>query len=156
MGFRQRHIARFPGKALQLLISSAIASDDDGHGRIVYALTTSSDPGMAIAADRNPWLSNPLIQIFTDFILPPTGTPEQQINGNSTSHREEGQNVLFLDSHVCFEKRSYCAIEDDNIYTSWTTSATNPEKRKGVQTWLPRDRKRFVTCQQQVGDLFPC
>ncbi len=155
MGFRQRRIARLPGKALQLLVSSAIASDDNAPA-YSFALTTSSDPGMAIAADRNPWLSNPLIQILTDFILPPTGTPEQQMNGNSTSHGEEGQNVLFLDSHVGFEKRSYCAIEDDNIYTSWTTSATNPEKRKGVQTWLPRDRKRFVTCQQQVGDLFPC
>jgi prepilin-type N-terminal cleavage/methylation domain-containing protein len=114
-----------------------------------FALTTSSDPGMAIAADRNPWLSNPLVQIWPNFLPAPPpspgGTPEQQMEGNSTSHGEEGQNVLFLDSHVFFEKRSYCAIEDDNIYTSWTMAMT-PEKRKGAAAptpavCLPRDRK---------------
>jgi prepilin-type processing-associated H-X9-DG protein len=30
----------------------------------------------------------------------------------------DGQNVLFLDSHVEFAKRSFCSLEDDNIYTS--------------------------------------
>ena len=32
-------------------------------------------------------------------------------------HINEGQNVLFLDSHVEFEKTSACGIDDDNIYT---------------------------------------
>jgi len=39
--------------------------------------------------------------------------------GNAVAHQEDGQNVLFLDSHVTFEKRSFCAINDDNIYTFW-------------------------------------
>jgi hypothetical protein len=26
---------------------------------------------------------------------------------------------MFLDTHVNFEKRSYCGLEDDNIYTFW-------------------------------------
>ena len=33
------------------------------------------------------------------------------------AHQGEGQNVLFMDSHVEFEKRSFCGIEEDNIYT---------------------------------------
>jgi len=39
--------------------------------------------------------------------------------GNAIAHKEDGQNVLFLDSHVGFEKRSFCGINDDNIYTYW-------------------------------------
>jgi hypothetical protein len=35
------------------------------------------------------------------------------------AHQEDGQNVLFMDSHVGFEKRSFCGINDDNIYTFW-------------------------------------
>ncbi len=44
--------------------------------------------------------------------------------GNASAHRgwanrKDGQNVLFLDMHVAYEKRSYCGVADDNIYTSW-------------------------------------
>jgi hypothetical protein len=78
---------------------------------------------MAVAADRNPWISSPAAdgKDFTLFRpdLPPafTGTSEQAKHGNVAAHQEDGQNVLFLDSHVNFEKRSFCGIEDDNIYT---------------------------------------
>jgi prepilin-type N-terminal cleavage/methylation domain-containing protein len=118
-----------------------------------YALTTSSDPGMAIAADRNPWLSKPLGGDWNKPFMPGgpilngvgNGTPEQQVEGNSNCHGKEGQNVLFLDSHVYFEKRAYCAIEDDNIYTSWGGSYPNFEKRKGLQpttiACVPKDRR---------------
>ncbi len=33
------------------------------------------------------------------------------------AHQSDGQNVLFLDSHVEFAKRAFCSLEDDNIYT---------------------------------------
>ena len=39
--------------------------------------------------------------------------------GNAYQHQNDGQNVLFLDSHVSFEKRPYCGVNDDNIYTFW-------------------------------------
>ncbi|MFC1793751.1 hypothetical protein ACFL3Q_09225, partial [Planctomycetota bacterium] len=39
--------------------------------------------------------------------------------GNAIAHEEEGQNVLFLDSHVGFEERSACGVNNDNIYTLW-------------------------------------
>jgi hypothetical protein len=51
--------------------------------------------------------------------------------------------VLFLDGHVYFEKRSYCAINDDNIYTFWSGSAPNWDKRKGIPPQIgsqPKDR----------------
>jgi len=46
------------------------------------------------------------------------------------AHQEEGQNVLFMDSHVYFEKRSHCGINDDNIYT-FQTDNTDLGKQRG-------------------------
>jgi prepilin-type N-terminal cleavage/methylation domain-containing protein len=91
----------------------------------LYALTTSSEPGMAIAADRNPWVQSPGQdakpwptsadgqQTFAGL----AGSTEDQKYGNAVAHQDDGQNVLFVDSHVNFEKRSYCGVEDDNVYT---------------------------------------
>jgi len=116
-----------------------------------YALTTSSEPGMAVAADRNPWIVPPVQGGAAKsptgppkFI--PTGTPEEQKVGNSLAHGEDGQNVLFLDGHVYFEKRAFCGIDDDNIYTMWAGTVPNLDKKQGTfptvaQTaWSPRGR----------------
>jgi prepilin-type N-terminal cleavage/methylation domain-containing protein len=91
----------------------------------LYALTTSNEPGFAVAADRNPWIMSPAATAgdFTQFKpdVPYTGgvvgNSDQAKRGNAIAHQMDGQNALFLDSHVEFAKRSYCSIEDDNIYT---------------------------------------
>jgi hypothetical protein len=87
------------------------------------ALTLSSDPAMAVTADLNHWIQNRRgwLKDFTAFFpdeAPGQGTVEQARYGNSPAHREEGQNVLFLDSHVGFETRSYCGKDKDNIYNT--------------------------------------
>jgi len=121
-----------------------------------YALTTSSEPGMAIAADRNPWIAPPVqggaaksptgANPPPPYTFNPNGTSEEQKAGNSLAHQEDGQNVLFLDGHVYFEKRAFCGIDDDNIYTYWAGTAPNWEKRKGFlalpssAAWSPKGR----------------
>jgi prepilin-type N-terminal cleavage/methylation domain-containing protein len=92
-----------------------------------YALTTSSEPGLAVASERNPWIKSPAAEVddtkwanFTPDIAPYNGSTEYALNGNAISHQGDGQNVLFLDSHVGFEKRAYCSLEDDNIFTRST------------------------------------
>jgi prepilin-type processing-associated H-X9-DG protein len=98
-----------------------------------YPLTTSSEPGMAVAADRNPWIPSPFVKAKKDFSkFDPNGTPEEQIYGNAIVHKGDGQNVLFQDGHVSFEKKSFCGVKDDNIYTFWGGSAPNWDRRKGV------------------------
>jgi len=82
-----------------------------------YALTTSAEPGFAVAADRNPWIDSPFAKAQDFSRFKPGGTNQQARLGNSVPHHQDGQNVLFLDSHVEFAKRPYCALEDDNIYT---------------------------------------
>jgi hypothetical protein len=85
-----------------------------------YALSISSEPGMAVAADRNPWIASPFAKAKKGFDkFDPDGGREAIKAGNGILHQEDGQNVLFLDSHVGFEKRSFCGINDDNIYTYW-------------------------------------
>jgi hypothetical protein len=86
----------------------------------LYALTTSSEPDMAVAADRNPWMDSPASTAKQyPGIFMPDGLEEHIEYGNAIAHEEEGQNVLFLDLHVGFEERSYCGLNDDNIYTYW-------------------------------------
>ena len=118
----------------------------------LYALTTSSEPGFAVAADRNPWIASPAGAAPTNFgqFIPDlpsagftTGTAETARLGNAIAHQGDGQNVLFLDSHVEFAKRAFCSIEDDNIYTQ---SARGPERgdprgNKPDSTMQPLARK---------------
>ena len=80
-----------------------------------FALSTaSSEPGLAVAADRNPWFDN--ATDTTGFNWKHQEAYYQK-RANSAAHQREGQNVLFMDIHVSFEKRAFCAIDDDNIYT---------------------------------------
>ena len=88
----------------------------------LYALTTSSEPGMAVAADRNPWMDSPAGTAKTMAGPPqfnPLGGKEAVNQGNAIAHQEDAQNVLFLDIHVGQEKNPFCGINDDNIYTYW-------------------------------------
>jgi prepilin-type N-terminal cleavage/methylation domain-containing protein len=92
-------------------------------GQTSYGLTTSSEPGLAVAADRNPWLGSPAdptggdtaTERFTHFN--PEGGTEDVRAGNAITHQNDGQNVMFLDTHVEFAKTSACSLEEDNIYT---------------------------------------
>jgi prepilin-type N-terminal cleavage/methylation domain-containing protein len=86
----------------------------------LYALTTSSEPGLAVAADRNPWIDSPGADAkqFPGLFNPDGGTDAVKA-GNAIQHQGDGQNVLFLDNHVSFEKKPFCGVNDDNIYTFW-------------------------------------
>lgn len=46
---------------------------------------------------------------------------------NSRNHNSEGQEVLFVDSHVEFFKRPICGINFDNIYTMMGTPPSTPD-----------------------------
>lgn len=118
-------------------------------------LTTSLPPGLAIAADRNPWMDSPSVKAanFSGFqpeIAPYNGTSEQAKRGNTFRHEGEGQNVLFLDCHVDFEKRPHCGLDDDNIYTSWD----GQDKARGVPPKLgsiPADARDSLLVNDPVA-----
>lgn len=99
----------------------------------LYSLNTSLDPNLAVAADRNPWIRSPAANASTwadwkpdiAYLGGTSGKAEYARAGNSITHQQDGQNVLFLDGRVSFEARSYCGVDKDNIYTPsrLTTSA---------------------------------
>ncbi len=103
-----------------------------------YALTTSAEAGMAVAADRNPWMpatydAQALSTRWSQFKpddrnYPSQGTSDQAKLGNSDAHQGDGQNVLYIDGHVDFEKRAFVGVNQDNIYTYYTSAnvQTNP------------------------------
>jgi len=89
-----------------------------------YSLTTSLPPGLAVAADRNPWIDSPFVKArefsrYKPDMAPFNGNSSDARQGNAITHFGDGQNVLFLDSHAEFAKRAFCGLDDDNIYTLW-------------------------------------
>jgi prepilin-type N-terminal cleavage/methylation domain-containing protein len=119
----------------------------------LYALTTSSEPGFAVAGDRNPWIDSPAADgqdigsfPFMPHIKPYNASTERAKHGNCNAHQKDGQNILFLDSHVYFEKYSYCSIEDDNAYTyvlsgTTTGSPMGEIPPRGGGAVMPGNRK---------------
>lgn len=86
-----------------------------------YPLTFSGNPGLALAADRNPWLESPGGNARPPSDLTgfdPGGTEIQRKQANSLIHLQGGQNVLSLDTHVEFYAYANCGVKSDNIYTS--------------------------------------
>jgi hypothetical protein len=105
-----------------------------------HKLATSSEAGMPVAADHNPWMDGARWKAsnFANFRW--NGLLRQQRAGNAIAHWLDGQNVLFLDSHVEFMKRSFCGLDGDNLYTSWK----GDDKSGGVPPRVgsvPADRK---------------
>jgi len=100
----------------------------------------TSNPANAIMADKNPWFdsrfTNPdkqnttstynnadngiLAESFFDMVALYTmdGEIYKKQVANSGAHDREGQNVLFGDGHVSFEKTPNVGAKYDNIYTS--------------------------------------
>jgi type II secretory pathway pseudopilin PulG len=113
-----------------------------------FQLRSDSNPASPVCADRNPyWDKN-----ATGYLngsdcaagsteAPPTcvaatGYKDEYKTGNAASHQRDGQNILFVDTHVRFEKFPNVGIAKDNIYKCWNTTAIptdNCEKEIGQQ-----------------------
>jgi len=102
-----------------------------------FALTTSSEPGMAVAGDPNPWQDTPgaLAKDATRWAEFINGTDRESVKaGNAQTHQEDAQNILFMDGHTSAEKTSHCGVDDDNVYTPWTgAGAVGTGKTNGRQ-----------------------
>ena len=121
-----------------------------------YPITAVSSPASPLCADRNPYLDkNSRVYLEgsagigeKNEAMPEWVAAEGNISahyadrdktGNSAAHQREGQNVLFNDSHVTFEKLPNCGIARDNIWKMWegtggTTVPTTAEERELVQS----------------------
>jgi prepilin-type N-terminal cleavage/methylation domain-containing protein len=126
-----------------------------------FSLGSYSDPASPLMADRNPYLDKNAATYIDgktpaegkaptwETSPPPEHYADPDKTGNSAAHRE-GQNVLFNDSHVRFEKTPNVGISKDNIWKCWI-STTPPT--------TPRDRELGIvpyTALKKDGDKAPC
>ena len=92
--------------------------------------------GSPLAADRNPYLdrnAGGYIDGSDPDELAPTWTSEgfydPDKTRNSAAHQREGQNVLYTDAHVEFEKSPNVGIENDCIWLYWKNAASAMTKQ---------------------------
>jgi prepilin-type N-terminal cleavage/methylation domain-containing protein/prepilin-type processing-associated H-X9-DG protein len=111
-----------------------------------YPLGTYSNPGSPACADRNPYLDKNARGVYLEGKngCPPAGSEaapswvddayrDQDKTGNAAAHQREGQNVLFVDGHVRFEKTPNCGINKDNIWKFWPTPSTPPTTARDIE-----------------------
>ena len=108
----------------------------------LYALNPASPPGVAVTADRNPWFMSPSGKAKDFAKFNPSGDRDAVKAGNSSSHENEGQNVLFKDGHVTFETEPFCGVNKDNIYTTWSGDIGDIRRGGKPLFWAePMDRE---------------
>jgi len=107
-----------------------------------FPINPSSHPSSPLCADRNPYLDkNAEVYLKDRYLADPywdttEGYRDLEGKGNSAAHRQDGQNVLFNDSHVTFEKYPNVGIENDNIWKPWPSADKPlPSVRQGIETW---------------------
>jgi prepilin-type N-terminal cleavage/methylation domain-containing protein len=116
------------------------------NGQKAYPVSMVSSPASPVCSDKNPFQDikaedyiakySPYVNLIEsevtvgDYTLnqhvfvdpdldqdPPDNSPY----GNSASHQREGQNVLYVDAHVDFERHPNVGVENDNIWLYWTS-----------------------------------
>ena len=111
-----------------------------------YPLSATSNGGSPLCADRNPRLDKNAWRVYTDGrqageqapFWDTSGTmgPEYKDpdrTGNCACHEREGQNVLFVDASVRFERKPCVGIAKDHIYKRWTGNGRQPQSEQDRQ-----------------------
>ncbi|MCP4593214.1 MAG: prepilin-type N-terminal cleavage/methylation domain-containing protein [bacterium] len=92
------------------------------------------DTHMGMAADKGP---------YTDATIPipprsmsADTPPADWAPYNSRNHGGQGQNVLYLDGHVMFERTPLAGVERDNIYTVALDAEHSESRVAGESPWV--------------------
>jgi type II secretory pathway pseudopilin PulG len=113
-----------------------------------FPLGSYSNPASPVCADRNPYWDRNATSFLNGKAC--KGDPLEEApswdtvnnaykdeykTGNSAAHQRDGQNVLFNDTHVRFEKFPNVGITKDNIWKCWnqTTVPSQQNRETGVQ-----------------------
>jgi prepilin-type N-terminal cleavage/methylation domain-containing protein len=123
------------------------------NGTVSYPVSMVSNPSSPVASDKNPFQdfnATDYIMQYSQYVrlesVEDEGTGLSQFvfldpwleadpppsdnspYGNSASHQREGQNILFVDAHVDFERHPNVGIENDNIWLFWVSVDETTQK----------------------------
>ncbi len=130
------------------------AVDQPQLGDRCFPVVSSSNSGCPIMADRNPY-NDKNADTYRDGRqsgetaprwdpgessstppIPPHYVDDYK-TGNSACHQRDGQNVLFNDNRVTFEKYPNVGIDNDNIWKYWGTLVSPTDEQKQLNTTPP-------------------
>jgi prepilin-type N-terminal cleavage/methylation domain-containing protein len=126
-----------------------------------YALQASDSSACPLCADRNPYLDKNAIEIYTDrlntddewaIFTSSTGFYDGDGVRNSAAHQREGQNVLYVDNHVEFEKSPNCGVQNDFIWINWQLPYAQMKVKD--REWTQQDCTGILN-PSKLGKVFP-
>jgi len=117
-----------------------------------FTISSNDSPGVPLAADRNPALDKNVnylaggATVGGTALLTDEQTPNQYWSSNneyrdpdlvynSFAHQREGQNVLYNDGHVNFEKQANVGVDDDNIWQRLPNETPDKQDREVAGTF---------------------
>jgi len=88
-----------------------------------YPVTEDTSGNKPVASDRNPYFDMNAKDVYLDNATWQDSEYDDSENvHNSAAHNRGGQNVLYKDNHVDFEKQANVGISRDNIWKYWSGS----------------------------------
>jgi prepilin-type N-terminal cleavage/methylation domain-containing protein/prepilin-type processing-associated H-X9-DG protein len=132
------NMSNFTNEKVNLGYSFADPYPDTAAANAGYKWTASLSADFAIASDRNPGTDPPKDDVI-DVLA--TSVQDAQDKGNSENHEKDGQNVLFGDGHVEWERSPFCGVSGDNIFTNQNNVLTASPVTKDDSLLLPTDEE---------------
>jgi type II secretory pathway pseudopilin PulG len=133
-------------------------------GNRSFTLGSYSNPASPVCADRNPYLDKNAKNVYLEgtgcggnpkekapYCNATEGYQDPDKTGNAAAHQREGQNVVYCDTHMNFEKYPNVGISRDNIWKHWPT-ATTPANDCDRQLGLPNP---YCSALTKDGDGAP-
>jgi prepilin-type processing-associated H-X9-DG protein len=90
-------------------------------------------PTFAVLADKSPGVG-PAGDVTAPAYQAP---PLEMRNANSRNHGQAGQNVLYGDGHVSFQRTIYCGYYDDSLAPDNIYTAAAPAPTEARKAWMP-------------------
>jgi len=118
------------------------------------SLQPSSKPGKPLCADRNPYYDNNVTPQLAGWDTVQDKYDDPKGLHNSASHQQKGQNVLYNDCHVKFEKGANLGLKDDNIWLYWIDETPPVEKEHWETGEVEPIGDKDVDMSQGMKDAF--
>lgn len=128
--------ANFSDTTLYLGYSFADPYPSDAVRKAGYTWDSTLGADFPLAADKNPGVDVHGSNVASKDLA--TDAEE----GSSLNHEKDGQNVLYADGHVAWQKSPLCGLNGDNIFANGNGRLDESPLNKGDALLLPTDDPR--------------